>query len=709
MKHFLLFISLLLILRGFSQDSHKHSFKESYERYRYAGMSTTKIIVDSIYQHCFNALENMSLDEFYEADSILTFEISQARTIQNEFYWNTLYSKILDKNNFIGKDVQVLNRNLEIAQFLNDTDLLATAYDKLSNFYYSHYLNDKALEYIWKTRDVAFSTDDSLLQIRYAGGIAWKLTNIAYDMQNPALQDSAVKYALVQYTYTPPEKSGEFTEATFVAALCMARANKREESIVLVREALSRQIEPIELPGRAYGLMQEQFIMLGMKDSAYAYGQKIIEWSLQNESNRMPQLVLKDGRKIYIHAIDGAIRAYLHFKDFEKAVELIDLIRLNDELNTPDILYTYRSYGVRAFQGIGNLGLALEWQLAANKYSDSLERDQTENDNKVNREILEASILMEQKNAEENKIQQALILESESKNKRLQFWIFSIGILGLFALMFVMYSRYSKTKKQKLLIEEQKIKVEEAHEEIKDSIAYAKRIQTAILPPIKTIKEVLPESFVLYKPKDVVAGDFYWLEKIKSGVLFAVADCTGHGVPGAMVSVICNGALNRAVREFGLIEPGEILNKAREIVIQEFEKSEEVVKDGMDIALCYLNGRSLNYAGANNPLWIMRNGEIIEFKANKQPIGQFDQAMPFNTTSINLEEGDIIYLFSDGFIDQFGGEKGKKLRAKYLRELLIQGYKKPMEEQKIFLDTFFENWRGTLEQIDDVCLVGVRV
>jgi serine phosphatase RsbU (regulator of sigma subunit) len=255
--------------------------------------------------------------------------------------------------------------------------------------------------------------------------------------------------------------------------------------------------------------------------------------------------------------------------------------------------------------------------------------------------------------------------------------------------------------------------VEHKHKEIVDSVKYAKRIQTAILPPDKLVQVSLPQSFVLYKPKDVVAGDFYWLEKVEDVVYYAAADCTGHGVPGAMVSVICVNGLNRSVREFGLREPGEILDKTRDLVIKEFEKSEEEVKDGMDIALCALNTktRELRWAGANNPLWIVKSGaeEIDETKADKQPIGKFELAKPFTTHSFMLEEGDTIYTFSDGYPDQFGGEHGKKYKSGKFKRTLIEMALKPITEQEHLLDEEFELWRGELEQIDDVCVIGVRI
>jgi serine phosphatase RsbU (regulator of sigma subunit) len=317
-----------------------------------------------------------------------------------------------------------------------------------------------------------------------------------------------------------------------------------------------------------------------------------------------------------------------------------------------------------------------------------------------------------------------LAIEQEEKEKQKILTGATAGGLGLVVVFLIfVFNRLRVTKKQKLviedqkqLVEEQKAVVEEAHseleeknQEIMDSITYAKRIQSAILPPLKVVKEYLTESFILYKPKDIVAGDFYWMEHKDSKVLFAAADCTGHGVPGAMVSVVCNNALNRSVREHGLTEPGEILTKTREIVIQEFEKSEEEVKDGMDIALCSIEDNQLHYAGAHNPLWIIRNGEIIETKANKQPIGQFDNPEPYTTHSFGLEPGDSIYIFSDGYVDQFGGEKGKKFKSKAFRELLLSIQDKSMEDQKTIIDEAFESWRGDLEQIDDVCIIGVKV
>ncbi|PJA07397.1 MAG: hypothetical protein COX70_06785 [Flavobacteriales bacterium CG_4_10_14_0_2_um_filter_32_8] len=311
-------------------------------------------------------------------------------------------------------------------------------------------------------------------------------------------------------------------------------------------------------------------------------------------------------------------------------------------------------------------------------------------------------------------------------------WWFISSVVLLSILIIILFFRWrtASLRNAKNLLEKtvrvrtselrtQKEIVEEKNKEILDSITYAKRIQSAILPPNKVVKEYLKESFIIYKPKDIVAGDFYWMEHKNGKILFAVADCTGHGVPGAMVSVVCNNALNRSVREHGLTDPGKILDKSREIVVQEFEKSDQEVQDGMDIALCSLSFESplegrergviLQYAGAHNPLWIIRNGELLETKGDKQPIGKFENVVPFTTHTFELQENDIIYIFSDGYVDQFGGEKGKKFKTKSFRELLLEICSNPMEEQKILIEKAFDAWKGSNDQVDDVCVIGVRI
>jgi ligand-binding sensor domain-containing protein/serine phosphatase RsbU (regulator of sigma subunit) len=269
----------------------------------------------------------------------------------------------------------------------------------------------------------------------------------------------------------------------------------------------------------------------------------------------------------------------------------------------------------------------------------------------------------------------------------------------------------------KRLVELQHAELEEKNHEIIQSINYAKHLQDAILPSAVAIRESLSEYFLLYLPKDIVAGDFYWFERIeKEGetyLYFAVADCTGHGVPGAMVSVVCSNALNRALLEFHLEAPGEILDKVRALVIETFRKSEGEVKDGMDISLVRycVQRKEIQWAGANNPLWIIEQGEgaLKEVKADKQPVGLHFAPFPFTTHSIQLKAGDCFYLISDGYADQFGGPNGKKFKSAVFKQLLLEHSTRRMEEQEVMVRSAFENWKGSYEQVDDVSVWGVRV
>jgi ABC-type amino acid transport substrate-binding protein/serine phosphatase RsbU (regulator of sigma subunit) len=296
-----------------------------------------------------------------------------------------------------------------------------------------------------------------------------------------------------------------------------------------------------------------------------------------------------------------------------------------------------------------------------------------------------------------------------------------IGIVLIIIFLIFMWNRYLKKqirlrkkaenelKESLSKINEQKLLIEEKNNEVMDSIMYAKRIQDALLPSKELFESNFKESFVLYLPKDIVAGDFYWLDIIDEYKFIAAADCTGHGVPGAMVSVVCHNALHRSVMEFGLREPGEILDKTREIVINMFSKYDKNIKDGMDVALLVFNEKTkeLKYAGANNSLYQIHTDDKLlhEIKADKQPVGIYAELNPFTTHLIDLSIGPKIYLFSDGYADQFGGTKGKKLKYKEFKNKLVEISGNSYQNQHDDLKKTFEEWRGDFEQIDDVLVM----
>ncbi|MGV3613390.1 MAG: SpoIIE family protein phosphatase [Fluviicola sp.] len=264
-------------------------------------------------------------------------------------------------------------------------------------------------------------------------------------------------------------------------------------------------------------------------------------------------------------------------------------------------------------------------------------------------------------------------------------------------------------------IEAQQLILKEKNDEIIDSINYAKRLQNTILPPQAKIDDLFPKNFVIYKPKDIVAGDFYVCETIemadrKIGIV-AVADCTGHGVPGALVSMVCSSAIKRSVTEFNLTDPGKILDKSAQLVVESFESAHEKVKDGMDISLACIDfgAKTMQWAGAHNPLWIIRNKALIEIKADKQPVGHFENFKAFTSHEIKLETADRLYFISDGYADQFGGPTGKKLKTKNLKDLLLSTSELSIAEQGSNLENYFAEWKTGFEQVDDVCVMGIEV
>lgn len=315
------------------------------------------------------------------------------------------------------------------------------------------------------------------------------------------------------------------------------------------------------------------------------------------------------------------------------------------------------------------------------------------------------------------------------------------GLLLVLVLAFISYKRYREKKKANIEITHQKEIIEEKNKEILDSIHYAKRIQKALLASDNLLKKNLPEFFVLYRPKDIVSGDFYWATEVENDswnpdmetmtqdaekkqsakkensdslFLLATCDCTGHGVPGAFMSLLNISKLNETVIERKISRPDLIFNNVRDEIIKALnpDGSDTNAKDGMDAVLCAYDFHSmkLQFASANNPLILIRNKELFEYKPDKFPVGMHQgEHKPFRLQTLDLQKGDCIYTFTDGFADQFGGDKGKKLMTKNFKDILLNQSHLPLDKQKEELNVLFENWRGNIEQIDDVLVIGVRI
>jgi len=258
------------------------------------------------------------------------------------------------------------------------------------------------------------------------------------------------------------------------------------------------------------------------------------------------------------------------------------------------------------------------------------------------------------------------------------------------------------------------LKLEESNREVIDSIKYAERIQNALLKKPAEISEIIPDHFILYMPKDIVSGDFYWFKEKGDYIYIAVADCTGHGVPGAFLTVLGSSLLNEISTSPDMILPSSIIDELRKRLIDELSQNDsfDSTTDGMDISMARLNTKTkkLDWTGANNPLYLYRKNELIEVQSDKQPVGFFKFDMtPFSNHSIQLQEDDVFFLFTDGYYDQFGGEKGKKYKSVQLKNKIREIGNLSMQQQKEELRIEFDKWKGDLEQIDDVCIIGVKV
>jgi len=322
------------------------------------------------------------------------------------------------------------------------------------------------------------------------------------------------------------------------------------------------------------------------------------------------------------------------------------------------------------------------------------------------------------KQAESDKVKDAQIRAQQSQLN--QEKIVRVGLFALAALILIfagfIYSRFKASEKQKKIIESQKIitesqkdLLEEKQKEIIDSINYAKRIQYTLLANTEFLNAHLPNHFIVFKSKDIVRGDFYWAAKKEDRFYLAVCDSTGHGVPGAFMSLLNTNFLNEAIIDKNISEPNEVFNYVRKRLIENI--SQDGRQDGMDGILICVNDKSkkMTYAAANNSPFVIKNNVLNILDADKMPIGKGEKTEPFNLYTFEMSKGDQLYLSTDGFADQFGGPKGKKYKYKPMYDLMLKNSYLPVLQQEELLFAEFDNWKGSLEQVDDVCILGIRL
>lgn len=448
----------------------------------------------------------------------------------------------------------------------------------------------------------------------------------------------------------------------------------------------------------------QQITCMGNWGLSYSDESKF-ELSLEklNKAVELAMLINDFSDLIYLKHYLG--RTYNYLKEYQKAIaaftESLDLAN-----QFKDVHYQSENYVCLANTNydMGNYKDAFDFYKKHKTIEDTLNNESITN---------ELNSIKTKYDTEKKQKEIELLKVNANKNKIVNISLIAGGVL-LLLLIVVILNRYRLKEKTNKLLESQNAIISEKNKDISDSINYAKKIQDAILPSINDIQKVFPESFVLSIPKDVVSGDFYWFTQHQHLKIFVVADCTGHGVPGALMSMIGNTLLNSIVNERKVLTPNVILNELRKEIISVLKQGEgSQNKDGMDISLCCLNtqANTLDVACANNPIWILKtNGDLIELKPDKQPIGYASvNQVDFSMQSLAVEKGDIIYQFTDGYADQFGGPKGKKLKYNQLKQILTSNKNLSIEHQSEILKKTFIEWKGNLEQIDDVLVTGIRI
>lgn len=608
---------------------------------------------------------------------------------------------------YLGNVTEALDnyhRSLKIEQILKDKQNEARVYEGLGEIYLGQEEAEKALE-MYRNQFASEEADGN------KPGMAKALNNSGYVYESLGKPDIALDYYRKSAELLK-QSADKLNVAYTWHNLAMAynaigdTSNAFEyltESLKLMNAIGNKQGEAI-----TYQYLGSLYSSYNKRQKAIAYYQKAIQ--LLEEVND------KEGLTFLHNMLAGE---YENDKNFPKAEShYLRSLQLSREIGVPDDIQRAAGNLYLFYKNRGKTNEALNYFELYNEMSDSIhnrenQRAAIRSGFRIEYERKAASDSV--KVAEEKKV-----VAAQLKQERTQRIALYGGVLALLVFAGFMYNRFRVTNKQKKIIElkeqetaQQKHIIEEKHREISDSINYAERIQRSFMATRQHLDANLKEYFVLFKPKDVVSGDFYWSATLKDGnFILATADSTGHGVPGAIMSLLNISGLEKAIEVH--TDPAEILNAAREVIIERLKKdgSAEGGKDGMDCSVCIVDktNNKLLIAAANNPVWIVRGEEVIEIKPDKMPVGRHDkQHVSFSRQEIAIQEGDVVYTLTDGFPDQFGGEKGKKFMSKNLRELLAKNAQLPMPEQKKILETTLHKWVGNLEQIDDITVIGIRV
>lgn len=580
-----------------------------------------------------------------------------------------------------------LSNKLGIAESLNN---IAVVYDENGDA-------AKAIDYYLRSLKLLEEIDEKY-------GMGYIFNNIAFVYKSQGDVGKASDYAMrsLKIRKQINDKKGE-GESLSLLGLIEAERGDLDSALEKFKTSLEISTELGSKIQSANALLDLGKIYLKKKDYSRAMDYFHQSLGLSEE--------IKEVRAV-INSYLALAEAYLEMRDLEAAtVNAKKAMTMNGESNHPEIIQSAAELLQKIYKEKGDYKQAFEMYELYIQMKDSILRDE----NKRASVQKEFQYLYEKKaatdsirNAEQIKLEE---VKHEQEISRQRSYTYG-GIAG-FGLMLlvagVSYNAFRNKKKANQEIQSQKLLIEEKQKEIVDSINYAKRIQYALLANEKMFSDNLTSCFILFKPKDIVSGDFYWAYEKNGKFFLAVCDCTGHGVPGAFMSLLNISFLNEAVNERNLTEPHTILNYVRQRLIENL--SDEGTQDGMDGCILCIDKASgkHSYSAAYNAPVLIRNNELVQLPADKMPVGKGIRNDSFTSHIIETQKGDVLYFYTDGYADQFGGFKGKKFKYKQLNEFLISVHELDAEDQKKQLEKVFNDWKGNLEQIDDVCIIGLRI
>jgi serine phosphatase RsbU (regulator of sigma subunit)/Tfp pilus assembly protein PilF len=691
-------------------------------------------------------------------------------------------SYLADEQGDIDKTREYRNKSLKISEEINDDEGIANSLNHIAIFYDHEGNTEKAIEYFQKSIAIREKIKDQK-------GLATSLTNIGgvYENQGDIPKGLEYYHRALKIQERINDKEGTALTLNNMGYIYVNQDDPMK-ALEYYQRALKLYTEIQDKSGIAFTLNNIGYLHLSSKDDSKAlhyFNESLkrceeidYQEGIASCLNAIGSIFLNKGD--LTSSLTQFQRSLVIFEEIGNKYGSTNALKdIGTILLKQGKVVEAEKYANKSLQSAREIGYPDNIKRAAsllksiykkqNKFSDALtmyELEMQMNDSISNAETKKASVKKQFqydyekkvaadsiKNAEKQKVKNAQLIAQDAQLKQARTKNYALygGMVLVLVFAGFMVNRFRVTNQQKKIIElkeietqkqneiitHQKHLVEEKHKEITDSITYAERIQRSFLASKEMLNDNLPAHtkpgtedsyFVFFQPKDVVSGDFYWASQLNNGnFALATADSTGHGVPGAIMSILNISCLEKAVEQEKLTEPAEILNHTRAKIIERLKKdgSEEGGKDGMDCSLiCFDFAKSkLTYAAANNPVWIVRSNshfegdgsgpwdvELIELPSDKMPVGKHDKdQVPFTQHSVSLLRGDMVYTLTDGLPDQFGGPKGKKFMYKQLKELLKGIAHLPMTDQKEKLKNSLDSWKGGLEQVDDICVIGIRV